>query len=46
MQRVVGMIETGALKPLLAAIYPLEDLAKAQEAFVQKTHVGNIVVTP
>ena len=46
MQRVVDMIETGALKPLLAATYPLRDLAAAQEAFMAKTHVGNIVVTP
>ncbi|MDA7965543.1 alcohol dehydrogenase family protein [Ruegeria sp.] len=46
MQRVVGMIETGALKPLLAATYPLRDLAAAQEAFMAKTHVGNIVVAP
>ncbi len=46
MQRVVGMIETGALKPLLAATYPLKDLAKAQEAFLAKSHVGNIVVVP
>ncbi len=46
MQRVAGMIETGALKPLLAAVYPLAELAAAQEAFIAKTHVGNIVVTP
>lgn len=46
MHRVVGMIETGALKPLLAASYKLEDLAEAQEAFIRKSHVGNIVVTP
>lgn len=46
MHRVVGMIESGALKPLLAATYPLRDLAAAQEAFLQKTHIGNIVVIP
>lgn len=46
MQRVAGMIETGALKPLLAATYPLRDLAAAQQAFMTKSHVGNIVVTP
>lgn len=46
MYRVVGMIETGALKPLLAATYKLEDLAEAQDTFIRKSHVGNIVVTP
>ena len=46
MHRVAGMIETGALKPLLAKVFPLRDLAKAQEYFLQKSHVGNIVVTP
>jgi len=46
MQRVVSMIETGALKPLLAATYPLADMAQAQEAFIAKQHFGNIVVTP
>lgn len=46
MQRVVTMIESGALKPLLAATFPLQELAKAQEAFLAKRHVGNIVVTP
>jgi len=46
MHRVVDMIETGMLKPLLAATYPLQELAYAQEEFAQKQHVGNIVVTP
>ena len=46
MSRVVEMIETGALKPLLAETFPLAELAAAQQAFMQKTHVGNIVVVP
>ncbi len=46
MQRVVQMIEAGTLRPLLAHTFPLADLAKAQEAFIAKTYVGNIVVTP
>ncbi len=45
MGRLVGLIEQGLLKPLLAEAYPLKELAKAQEAFMQKAHVGNIVVT-
>lgn len=45
MMRVVRLIEQSLLKPLLARTFPLRDLAKAQEAFMQKGHVGNIVVT-
>ncbi|MEM8841536.1 MAG: zinc-binding dehydrogenase, partial [Pseudomonadota bacterium] len=43
---LVGYIERGEIGPLLAATYPLEDLAAAQTAFIEKRHVGNIVVTP
>jgi NADPH:quinone reductase-like Zn-dependent oxidoreductase len=42
---LVGYIERGEIKPLLAATYPLADLVKAQEAFIAKRHVGNIAVT-
>ncbi len=45
MARVVKLIEQGLLKPLLAMTFPLRDLVKAQEAFMAKGHVGNIVVT-
>lgn len=46
MHRVVGMIESGALKPLLAATYSLADMHRAQQAFIAKAHTGNIVVVP
>jgi NADPH:quinone reductase-like Zn-dependent oxidoreductase len=45
MRRIVTLIEQGSLKPLLAASYPLKDLAIAQQAFMAKSHIGNIVVT-
>ncbi len=44
MRRLVGLIEQDLLRPLLAQTFPLRDLGKAQEAFLQKKHVGNIVV--
>ena len=44
MQRLVRLIEDGSLKPMLAQTFPLNELAQAQEAFMQKKHVGNIVV--
>ena len=43
---LVGYIERGEIRPLLAATYALEDFHAGQEAFIAKTHVGNIVVTP
>ena len=43
---IVDYIEKGEVKPLLAATYPLADLKAAQTAFVEKAHIGNIVVTP
>ncbi|MFT5220430.1 MAG: NADPH:quinone reductase-like Zn-dependent oxidoreductase [Planctomycetota bacterium] len=44
MQRLVKLIEQGQLKPLLAQSFPLADLGKAQQAFLAKKYVGNIVV--
>lgn len=43
---LVGYIERGEVKPLLAATYPLADLHGAQQAFIDKNHTGNIVVIP
>jgi NADPH:quinone reductase-like Zn-dependent oxidoreductase len=43
---LVGYIERGEIKPLLAATYPLRELVAAQQAFIAKRHVGNIVVEP
>jgi len=42
---LVGYIERGEIKPALAASYPLSELHAAQLAFIDKKHVGNIVVT-
>lgn len=44
-RRVVDAIERGTVRPLLAQTHPLEELVAAQQAFVAKRHVGNIVVT-
>jgi len=43
---LVGYIERGEIRPMLAATYPLRDLAAAQTAFIEKAHTGNIVVIP
>lgn len=41
---LVSLIEGGALRPLVAATYPLEQFRDAQEAFLRKRHTGNIVI--
>ena len=43
---LVGYIERGEIKPMLAATYALEDFHAGQEAFIEKRHTGNIVVVP
>ncbi len=42
---LVRYIEDSEIEPLLAATYPLSELHAAQQAFIDKQHVGNIVVT-
>ena len=43
---VVGYVERGEVRPVLAATYPLSELRAAQQAFIDKRHVGNIAVVP
>ena len=44
-ETLISYINEGKITPLLAATYPLKDLHAAQQAFIDKKHVGNIVVT-
>ena len=41
---LIRRIETGDIKPLVAATFPLRDIAAAQEAFIAKGHTGKIVL--
>ena len=43
---LVRYIEAGEIRPLVARTFPLEKIAEAQDAFLQKTHVGNFVLIP
>jgi NADPH:quinone reductase-like Zn-dependent oxidoreductase len=43
---LVGYIERGEIRPLVAATFPLERIADAQRAFHEKRHVGKIVLLP
>lgn len=42
---LVGYIERGEIKPVLAGTFDLSDLHAAQQAFIDKQHIGNIVVS-
>lgn len=41
---LVGYIERGEIRPVIAATFPLEQIREAEEAFVEKDHVGAIVI--
>ncbi|WP_346839954.1 alcohol dehydrogenase family protein [Microbulbifer sp. SAOS-129_SWC] len=43
---LITYIENGQLKPLVAKVFPLEQIAAAQREFLQKKHVGNFVLIP
>jgi NADPH:quinone reductase-like Zn-dependent oxidoreductase len=43
--RLVGYIERGEIKPVVAKTYPLREIVAAQEEFLLKRHVGKIVLT-
>ena len=42
---LVGYIERGEINPVLAGVFDLSDLHAAQQAFIDKQHIGNIVVS-
>lgn len=43
---LVGYIEAGEIRPLVACTYPLAEIVLAQQAFLTKQHVGKIVLIP
>ena len=42
---LVERIESGSIVPLVAEVYPLDQIVAAQRAFEQKRHVGKIVLS-
>ena len=43
---LVTYIERGEIRPILAGVFPLEKIAEAQRAFMEKAHFGNFVLIP
>jgi NADPH:quinone reductase-like Zn-dependent oxidoreductase len=44
--RLVALLQTGLLQPLLEEVFPLDELASAQARLLKRTHVGKYVVVP
>lgn len=42
---LISRIEAQEILPLVAATYPLQDIAAAQASFQEKSHIGKIVLT-
>lgn len=45
-ERLVGLMNSGDLKPLVSRTYPLADIASAQADFIAKTYPGKLVLIP
>ena len=43
---IISYIERGEIRPLLAKVFPLDQIAAAQLEFLEKAHVGNFVLIP
>jgi alcohol dehydrogenase len=43
---LISYIERGEIRPLLAKVFPLKDIARGQQEFLEKTHFGNFVLVP
>lgn len=42
---LIGHIERGEIRPLVAAVFPLQEIVRAQQLFLERRHVGKIVLT-
>jgi NADPH:quinone reductase-like Zn-dependent oxidoreductase len=43
---LIGYIERGEIRPVIAHTYPLRDIARAQQALSRREHTGKIVLVP
>jgi len=44
--RLVALINTGRIRPLVSKTYPLRDIVRAQEDFMSKRYPGKLVLLP
>ena len=43
---LVGYIERDEVRPVVSRTYPLDDIARAQDDFLKKIHIGKLVLVP
>jgi len=43
---LIGYVERGEIRPPIAGTYPLAEIARAQQDFLAKRHVGKLVLIP
>ncbi|MCP4433724.1 MAG: zinc-binding dehydrogenase [Gammaproteobacteria bacterium] len=43
---LISYIENNEIKPLLAASFPMQEIVRAQQQFLEKQHVGNFILIP
>ena len=43
-ENLVGYIERGEIRPVVAETYPLEEIAQAQQSFIEKRSAGKLVL--
>jgi NADPH:quinone reductase-like Zn-dependent oxidoreductase len=43
---VISYVERGEIRPLLGRTYPMLDIVEAQRDFLERRHVGNVVLLP
>ncbi len=43
---LVTYIERGEIRPLVAKVFPLNQIAQAQQEFLEKAHIGSFVLIP
>jgi NADPH:quinone reductase-like Zn-dependent oxidoreductase len=45
-KNLVSYIEKNEIRPVVARVYPLEEIVRAQQDFLSKTHTGKLVMVP
>lgn len=43
---LMGLVAKGAIRPAVASVRPLSEIREAQQAFLDKRHVGSMVLVP
>ena len=44
--KLIGYIEQGEIRPVVARTFPLVEIVEAQKEFLEKKHVGKFVLIP